>query len=306
MVHSLEVIHKLNREAIEKSNRKYGGGPPLPTACLPIVPLPKPEPPQQLSMNYPSGLLRMWRFCDEGGSRFALECVQVDFENGVMEASNGRIAVRHSFEVSQEEFRACGKVLFIGEYLRKVSEYVNRQTFNYPMKLVKEGDAWFAADVDSRFLLHKGEGKFPNLPMVFKHVPSQSVTLHLNTLLLSKFMTAFKHIENMEGEPCTELTIPLDGSATWLKIKEKPDGVVVDARLMTMSDDRKPVVQLNRELIWRRATAADIDRLGRFRDRGENGFAYGLLVAVGNGSFQCKFSDNNEITKEFELCEVQQ
>ncbi len=305
MVHSLEVIHKLNREAVEKSNRKYGGGPPLPNACLPIVPLPKPEPPQQLSMNYPSGLLRMWRFCDEDAVRFALECVQVDFENGVIDATNGRIAVRHTFDVP-DEFRSCGQVLFIGEYLRKVAEYADKQAHNYPMKLVREGDAWFAADVDSRFLLHQGEGRFPNMPAVFKHVPSQSVTLHLNTLLLSKFMTAFKHIQNLEGEPCTEITIPLDGTATWLKIQEKPNGSLIDARLMPMADDRKPVVQLNRELIWRKATAADIDRLGRFRDRGENSFAYGLLVAVGNGSFHCKFSDNNEIVKDFELCEVQQ
>jgi hypothetical protein len=314
VVHGLETMERLNRQAIEKSNRKYViasqfvGQQPLPIVALPKPDLPEPElpkPPQRLSMDYPVGLLRMWRFCDEGNSRFALECVQVDFENGLIEATNGRIAVRHSFEVP-EEFKTCGKVILLGECLEKVAAYAAKQRLKYPLQLVKERDEWFAADVDLQFSLHQGEGKFPYIPMVFKHVPSQSVTLHLNTLLLSKFMTAFKGIENTQGEPCTEITIPLDGTATWLKIREKPDGVVVDARLMPMSDDVKPIVQLSREIIWRKATVADIDRVARFRDRGENSFAYGLLAGIDHGAFQCRFSDNNEIVKLFQLCEVQQ
>jgi hypothetical protein len=309
VVHGLETMERLNRQAIEKSNRKYViasqfvGQQPLPIVALPKPDLPEPElpkPPQRLSMDYPVGLLRMWRFCDEGNSRFALECVQVDFENGLIEATNGRIAVRHSFEVP-EEFKTCGKVILLGECLEKVAAYAAKQRLKYPLQLVKERDEWFAADVDLQFSLHQGEGKFPYIPMVFKHVPSQSVTLHLNTLLLSKFMTAFKGIENTQGEPCTEITIPLDGTATWLKIREKPDGVVVDARLMPMSDDVKPIVQLSREIIWRKATVADIDRVARFRDRGENSFAYGLLAGIDHGAFQCRFSDNNEIVKHFHV-----
>lgn len=289
MVHGLETLKRLNHEAIEASK------------------LPKIKT-QLLEMEYPQGLLHLWRFCDES-FRYSLDCVQMDFERAIIEATNGRIAVRHSFKVP-DEFRHCGKVLLTAESLERVVKYVRRQAVSPKLWLVKRDQEWLARDskTGTCFELSYGEGRFQNVEAIFDYPLGDAIELTLNMRLLAQFCNAFKGYENETYEPAAYITIPINGSATRWKSYKKPGGPWAEACLMPMGSDCKTAVKVNVKRAvdsWRPATAEDCGRLARFRSAANASFAYGMLVEVRDDRFYCRFSDA-AAEGAYQQCEVQE
>lgn len=194
-------------------------------------------PDRRIEMDYPDALLRMWRFSDEDSMRFALGFVMLDFPNGRVEATNGRIAVRHNVEFS-ESFSRLSPVLLYRNDLRQVAKFFSASRY-LGLKLVNDGTKWYAENAGYRFVLQTDDGRWPDTNAIFAGKPDRVAKFTISAQLLRRLCAAYGSMAPGEETPL-EFSVPLDGT-NLIAIKS---GNAVQTRLMAMggSDAENSVV----------------------------------------------------------------
>lgn len=212
MVHCLEVINRMNQAVVDKAIDR--------------------ESHRRIDMDYPEALLKMWRFVDNDSPRFSIEFVKLDFKNSRLEATNGRIAVRHAV-VFPEAFAALEPVLLYGKDVEAAAEFFAPKGKCRGLKLVNIGNKWFAESEAARLRLQTDDGRWPKTDDIFNIPSKRTARFSVDPKLLRSFCHAFVDVENAGGDPSIEFVIPLDGSSL---ITLKCGRGAIDARLSSMSD----------------------------------------------------------------------
>jgi len=209
MVHGLDVMERLNNEAVGK---------------------PSVAPDRRIEMDYPDAMLRLWRFADEDSSRFALGFVKLDFPSGMIEATNGRIAVRNAVAFG-ESFVGLSPVLLYRSDLRRVAKFFAPSRYR-GLKLVNEGENWYAENAESRLVLQTDDGRWPDTNVIFSRKPKRVARFTISAERLRSLCAAYGSMTPGEDTPL-EFRVPLDGSNV-IAIKS---GNAIEARLMAMGED---------------------------------------------------------------------
>jgi len=189
---------------------------------------------EKLQMNYPDALLRLWRFADTEAVRYALGFVRVNFKENFIEVTDGRILVRHKADFP-DRFRAMDSVLMWGPDLRRICRYCAASKVYPCIKLLKDGDDWFAQNDEVRFKIQTDDGRYPNTNVIFDSTPAKTAKFSLNMRLLKKMCLAFG---DSEYEQELQFTVPLDGSPL-IQLQCKKGAVV--ARLAAMAESMEAV-----------------------------------------------------------------
>lgn len=193
-------------------------------------------PDRRIEMDYPDAMLRLWRFADEDSVRFALGFVKLDFANGRVEATNGRIACRHAVAFD-DSFVRLSPVLLYRNDLRRVAKFFSTSRYR-GLRLVNEGESWYAENSESRLVLQTDDGRFPDTDPIFAIKPERAVKFALSAKQLRRLCHAY---DSPYGEEIPlEFSVPLDGKSV-VSIKSRS---AVEVRLMVMgdSDDGQSIV----------------------------------------------------------------
>ena len=209
MVHGLDVMERLNSEAVSNTNS---------------------SPVCRIEMDYPDALLRVWLFADEDSSRFALGFVKLDFPNGRIEATDGRIAVRNAVAFG-DSFVRLSPVLLYRNDLRQVAKFFAPSKYR-GLKLVNDGEKWYAENSEARFVLQTDDGRWPDTNGIFAHKPERVARFTISAEKLRWLCAAYVSMIPGEDTPLT-FRVPLDGTNV-IAIKT---GNSVETRLMTMGED---------------------------------------------------------------------
>lgn len=210
MVHGLDVMERLNNEAVGKPSIDHN---------------------RRIEMDYPDALLRVWRFADEESSRFALGFVKLDFPNGRIEATDGRIAVRNAVSFG-DSFVALSPVMLYRNDLRQAAKFFAPSKYR-GLKLVNDGEKWYAENQEARFVLQTDDGRWPDTNGIFARKPQRVARFTISAEKLRRLCAAYGSMTPGEDTPL-EFRIPLDGTNNVIAIKT---GNAVETRLMTMGED---------------------------------------------------------------------
>jgi len=209
MVHGLDVMERLNNEEVGKPSIAHN---------------------RRIEMDYPDALLRVWRFADEDSSRFALGFVKLDFPNGRIEATDGRIAVRNAVAFG-DSFVALSPVMLYRNDLRQAAKFFATSKYR-GLKLVNDGDRWYAENAEARFVLQTDDGRWPDMDAIFTRKPERVVRFTISAQKLRLLCAVYESKIPGEDTPLT-FRVPLDGTNV-IAIKT---GNSVETRLMTMGKD---------------------------------------------------------------------
>ncbi len=181
-------------------------------------------------INYPEPLLRLWRFADHQSIRFAIDFVRVDFKNAFVEATQGSIIVREVLEIP-DEWRSFDSALFYGEDLERIFNFYKKRNSRHGLKLVKDGDNWYAQNDLVRMAIQTNGSTFPNTSEVFNPQPDRVVKFLLSVDILRMFLKA---VDSDDIESCNsvEFSVPLSGG---FAIDLSCRGGKVKARFATMT-----------------------------------------------------------------------
>lgn len=190
-------------------------------------------------IDYPEALLRLWRFADHESLRFSINFVRVDFQNQFVEATNGSIIVRETLTIP-DEWHGFKSVLFYGEDLERIFEMFKKRNSRHGLKLVKDGDNWYAQNDLVRMTIQTDGSSYPNTSEVFNPKPDRVVKFILSIDLLRKFLKAFDS-DDIESCNSVAFSVPLSGG---FAIDLSCSGGKAKARFATMassSDDGQSI-----------------------------------------------------------------
>lgn len=167
--------------------------------------------PERKEINYLEALLRVWRLVDNESSRYTLAFVRVDFPNRFVEATNGRILVRETFEIETDEDFCWYEdtVLFWGEDLKRIALLFDKPGKRLGLKLVKIGKDWFAENAEMRLRIQTDDSRFPDTDHILRIKPSRSAKFTVDMKELRKFLNAFDSVDS-GGHTGVEISVPLD------------------------------------------------------------------------------------------------
>jgi hypothetical protein len=183
-----------------------------------------------IEMKYPSELWEIWRIADRNAIRYALGNVCLDFKNSRVEATNGRILVRHTVEWCEELAIKEPVLLWSGD-LKKVSKLF-RGYERSSVKLGFDGANWYAGTSELRHTLQIGEGKWPNTESIFANPPEQYAKIFVNAGMLKRLCAVCGAFDE-----AIELHIPLDGTTQTASVGGC--GGRLNGRLSLMADDKE-------------------------------------------------------------------
>lgn len=198
--------------------------------------------PERKDIDYPEALLRVWRLVDNESSRYALAFVRVDFPNRFVEATNGRILVRETFEIEVDEDFCWYEetVLFLGEDLKRIALLFDKPGKRLGLKLVKIGKEWFAENAEMRLRINTNDSRFPDTDSILRIKPLRSAKFTVDMKELRKFLNAFGSVDS-GGHTGVEISVPLDNNSL-LSLSCGCGSVKARLSLMSNVDNRSQTV----------------------------------------------------------------
>lgn len=197
--------------------------------------------PAKFEMDYPEALLRVWRLVDPESTRYVLSCVRVDFGRGHVEATNGRILARESFEIDAA-FCYGETQLFWGEDLKRIALLFDKPGKRLGLRLVRIGNEWFAENAEMRLRIQTDDGRFPDTDSIFNTKSTRIAKFTVDMKELRRFVNAFGSIDS-GGHTGVEISVPLDKEGL-LSLSCGCGSVKSRLSLMTSGESRSSTVTI--------------------------------------------------------------
>ncbi len=128
-------------------------------------------------------------------------------------------------------FVGLSPVLLYRSDLRRVAKFFAPSRYR-GLKLVNEGENWYAENAESRLVLQTDDGRWPDTNVIFSRKPKRVARFTISAEQLRSLCAAYGSMTPGEDTPL-EFRVPLDGSNV-IAIKS---GNAIEARLMAMGED---------------------------------------------------------------------